>query len=261
MSYAELLNTDDWKQKRNEILVRDNHSCKRCGISENNRLDGILINLGNNLRDKFNFTFFRDERIEANLVRLEDINNNRNFICKSDVYKCEIVENRKYVIAVNFAVKNVIKYPFNGSTIENTKKNIFIENRIFDITNDDIKKTSQNKNIEVDLEGIWLIEYGIEHLVLKNYKSLQVHHKCYRQGTEIWNQNDDEYITLCNVCHQIVHQNQQIPFYDNYGNIMQNMNRCQKCNGTGHLPHYYYFLNGVCFECNGFGYSNDFGHI
>lgn len=258
MTYRELLNTENWKRKRREILIRDNHSCKRCGISKNNKFSGKLFMLEKNLSNQFNFTIFKDEHIETNLIRLEGINKNLNILCKTDVFKSEIVTNRQYVIVVNFADKNIIKYPFNGSTINNLKENIFLNNRTNEIFNNLFNKDSNNKNIEIDLEAIWLIEYGIEHLAIKDYNNLQIHHKCYRKDTEIWNQNDDEYSTLCSVCHQIVHQNQLIPFYDKYGNIIQHMKSCQKCNGTGYLPQYNNIFNGTCFDCNGFGLAYDF---
>ena len=109
------------------------------------------------------------------------------------------------------------------------------------------------KNLEVDNEAFWLIEYGIENLSCKNGNKLEVHHKCYRKNQAIWDQDDSEYITLCNICHEIVHNNQLIPFYNENGGIIQFMTPCLKCNSTGYLKQYSHISNGICFSCNGLG--------
>lgn len=265
MTYRELLNTDDWKLKRQEILIRDNHTCKRCGISKENKFSGMMYTCKKNILDEFNIKFLKNEHLETKLVELEGINRNINILCKTEIYNSEIITNRQYVIMVNFADKNVIKYPFNGSTINNLKENIFLKNRTNEIFNNIfntiINKQSKNKNLVVDLEAIWLIEYGIEHMASKNCHNLHIHHKCYRKDIEIWNQNDEEYDTLCSICHQIVHQNQLIPFYDKYGNIIQYLKNCKKCNGTGYLPQFKNIFNGTCFDCNGFGLDYNFENI
>lgn len=245
MTYHELLNTENWKLKRQEILDRDNYTCKRCGISRENNFSGKLFTFEKNLTNQFKCVFLKDENLETNLVRLEGINLKLNILCKTDIYKSEIVANRQYVIAVNFADKRIIKYPFNGSTITNLKENIFLNNGTNEIFNKVFNRKFSDPNIEVDLEAMWLIEYGVEHLAIKKYNNMHVHHKCYRKDIEIWNQDNEEYITLCSICHQIVHQNQQIPFYDEYGNIIQYMKNCHKCKGTGYLPQYNNVYNGI----------------
>jgi hypothetical protein len=85
----------------------------------------------------------------------------------------------------------------------------------------------------------------------KKEKWLHVHHKCYRAGVDIWDQSDDEYITLCNVCHRIVHDRQLIPYYDQSGRIYQFLEQCDRCGGTGYFKHYKHVQNGTCFKCNG----------
>ncbi len=257
MDYSEKLNSINWKTKRQEILLRDNYKCLRCGISKTNNFHGKIFSLGTNIEDKFKINFFEDKNLNTTLVSIKS-NDETEYTCKSNIDNSKIKKNQEYVITVNYAEKKIIKYPFNGSTIDNLKDNLFLNKStnqflISNITNNDIK----GANIEVDIEAFWLIEYGIENLSCKDGNKLHVHHKCYRKGVEIWDQDDDEYLTLCSICHEIVHNNQLIPFYDEYGRIIQFMNPCSKCNGTGYLDHFKHISNGICFNCHGQGSITD----
>ena len=44
---------------------------------------------------------------------------------------------------------------------------------------------------------------------------LQVHHKCYIEGKNLWEYNNDDLVTLCKKCHIEMHQNHKIPIYLN----------------------------------------------
>src|SRR5690554_3296351 len=205
MTYQELLQTDNWRQKRQEILLRDDHKCQRCGVSKNNTdLDSKLLFMGKggDLIDKsFDFCFFENPNSNVSLVSIKYANK-VEMICKTDIYKSTINKNHTYVIVENFVEKDFIKYPFNGTTEPQIKDNIFLKND----TNESLityirDKVIKDERIDVDLEGFFLIEYGIEHYVSKNKFSLHVHHKCYRKDVDIWAQDNDDYITLCNICH------------------------------------------------------------
>lgn len=252
MNYIELIKSDNWKNKRQQILKRDNHECQRCGISKSNNFPGKIFKLGNNLEKNYTVNFFEEENLNTKLVSLID-QNGLEYICKSDIYNSTINRNQEYVITINYAKKNIIKYPFNGSTIDNQKPNIFLKKSTNEFLADMITDEDVTKNLEVDIEAFWLIEYGIENLSCKNGNKLEVHHKCYRKNQVIWNQDDCEYITLCNICHEIVHNNQLIPFYNEQGQIIQFMTPCLKCHGTGYLKQYNHISNGICFSCNGMG--------
>jgi hypothetical protein len=253
MTYSELLKTENWKLKREEILLRDNNTCRRCGISKENKFDGRIYLPNKNLETQFTVEFLHNKFLNTNVVHLKSKANSIDIYCKSEIYKSEIVENRQYCIIINFAPIDFIKYPFNGATINNLNDNFFLKSETNNFFNETLNKNHAHLNIEVDIEAIWLIEYGIEHLVSKSNFNLQVHHRCYREEIEIWEQQNNEYITLCNICHQIVHQNQIIPFYDINGNILQNLLTCKKCNGTGYLPQFNHYEGGTCFSCKGKG--------
>lgn len=253
MNYIELLNTENWKNKREQILIRDNHECQRCGISKSNNFHGKIFKIGDNIENNYKINFFKDENLNTTLVSLK-ADNSSEYICKSDIHNSKINRNQEYVITINYAKKNIIKYPFNGSTIDNLKENLFLKKTTNEFLVDMITYEDEIKNnLEVDIEAFWLIEYGIENFSCKDGTKLEVHHKCYRKNVPIWDQNESEYVTLCNICHEIIHNNQLIPFYNENGRIIQFMTPCLKCNGTGYLKQFQHISNGVCFSCYGQG--------
>lgn len=252
MNYSDLLKTDHWKNKRQEILKRDNHECQRCGISRFNNFHGKIFKLGKNIEKNYKITFFNEDNLNTKLVSLIDCNG-LEFICKTDIFKSTINSFQEYVITINYAKKDIIKYPFSGSTIENKKSNIFLKNATNEFLADLYTYDDHINNLEVDLEAFWLIEYGIENLSCRNGFNLEVHHKCYRKNKAIWDQDDKEYITLCRICHEIVHNNELIPFYNENGVVIQFMSPCLKCNSTGYINEYNHIANGICFCCHGLG--------
>ncbi|MEH6538083.1 MAG: hypothetical protein V7719_16905 [Psychroserpens sp.] len=81
---------------------------------------------------------------------------------------------------------------------------------------------------------------------------LQVHHKYYIVDNLPWDYPNDSLITLCNLCHQKLHDNTDIQIYsDDKKNIRLNYNKCTTCSGSGYRPEYHYHLNGICFHCSG----------
>ncbi|SHL07095.1 hypothetical protein [Flavobacterium chilense] len=84
---------------------------------------------------------------------------------------------------------------------------------------------------------------------------LHVHHKYYIQTCRAWQYNDDALITLCSTCHQDTHDKNKIPVYSDESMTEQlNLTKCPKCNGSGYMDEYHYYLNGICFGCNGYKY-------
>lgn len=81
---------------------------------------------------------------------------------------------------------------------------------------------------------------------------LQVHHKYYIKDNLPWDYSDDSLVTLCNMCHQKLHDEFDIPIYsDNSLTDELNYTKCGTCNGSGYRPEYHYYLNGICFDCSG----------
>ena len=81
---------------------------------------------------------------------------------------------------------------------------------------------------------------------------LQVHHKFYVYNLLPWKYHDTALVTLCNWCHNEVHQNETIIIYlDETLQKFEDLTPCKRCNGTGSFPEYKHVHSGICFECNG----------
>lgn len=81
---------------------------------------------------------------------------------------------------------------------------------------------------------------------------LNVHHKLYVKTRLAWEYMDEELITYCQDCHQAVHDSNDIPFYeDETQSEAFYLKPCAKCNGSGYLSEFSYYLNGKCFACDG----------
>jgi hypothetical protein len=73
-----------------------------------------------------------------------------------------------------------------------------------------------------------------------------------------WEYEDEALITLCDSCHKRVHDEVVVPVYAirNGEMISIQATACNRCSGTGYLPKYMYYKDGVCFECGGERYMN-----
>ena len=255
MNYQDLLLSEQWKNKRKEILERDKSSCHRCGY---------LVNIFNYPYGIFEF----DEKIELKELGLLNSDTRvASFIDKTDgkifcKVPRETLSKDAYddlILVVNFSLKKNIDYPYNGSIINNIKSNMFdLDNKINLNLSNKIKTECKEKldfnKWEIDRQGYYLVHKSNLREYVKS--NLQVHHRCYRKTTKVWEQKDEEYITLCNICHRIVHENQLIPYFNEIGDIYQYMEPCWKCAGQKYFNCYKNILNGVCFACNGNGYQN-----
>jgi hypothetical protein len=84
--------------------------------------------------------------------------------------------------------------------------------------------------------------------------NLEVHHKFYVLGSLPWDYSDDALVTLCNWCHQEIHNTTVIPVLNHEGEAL-GYTPCNRCNGSGSLPEYSHVQSGVCFKCNGARYE------
>lgn len=83
-------------------------------------------------------------------------------------------------------------------------------------------------------------------------KYLHVHHKYYLINSLPWEYPDDALISLCGTCHQNIHDNEDIPVFNDVSkNVKISLKKCSKCNGSGYISKYYYHMDGICFKCEG----------
>ena len=71
ITYTDLLNTDEWKARRTEILGRDNFYCTECGLSETLWHAGKLFSFD---KSKYINTVYQGERITADFPFESDKN-------------------------------------------------------------------------------------------------------------------------------------------------------------------------------------------
>lgn len=85
---------------------------------------------------------------------------------------------------------------------------------------------------------------------------LQVHHKFYVLENLPWEYKDEDLITLCNWCHTAFHEVNSVSVYKSNKEVeMLKVSACSRCSGVGWLSEYIHVQNGVCFQCNGYGYE------
>lgn len=259
LSYHEALQSNEWKEQANSIRNRDNNTCQRCGVDNSHfyktgwtpisKLNLVLINyiesesgklhfciLGSSQRDKIYAAYTKLTKPEV----LEDLQDLHLFIhsIKKDWNNSDF----------NPSVCSVIPRMSFGHL--NTKVATEIEEKLK-------HREKEWHTLIIDRESFFLGRK--EDRTYIKYKSMHVHHRCYRQGVEIWAQDDEEYITMCNICHLLIHQNYSIPIYGHNGQLIQLENFCDRCGGSGYLPEYSHVQGGVCFKCGGLGgqISND----
>jgi 5-methylcytosine-specific restriction endonuclease McrA len=256
--YIEKLQTEDWRMKREHIIERDNHQCQRCGVSNGNQLSSVFFSLTKpffNIFDKIHIG--KDQLLNVSKISFEK-KGKLLWLLKTELSEIDQSGNSLYYIVVNYVNKNKIEYPFQGSVLNNNETNIFHSKSINTFF---YKMTSLTKgfdsNKDFDLEGFWLVPDSDKMMFDKRLHSLQVHHKCYRKNIEIWDQHDDDYVSLCNICHRIVHETTSIPFYDKNGIDYKLRKTCDRCFGLRYFDCYRHINNGRCFKCNGHGYILD----
>jgi 5-methylcytosine-specific restriction endonuclease McrA len=93
----------------------------------------------------------------------------------------------------------------------------------------------------------------LKNLIIKPEQIiLQVHHNYYILDKLPWDYPNESLVTLCIDCHQKVHDKSDIPiFSDETMSVKLDYTKCGTCNGSGYRPEYHYYMNGVCFDCNG----------
>jgi hypothetical protein len=94
------------------------------------------------------------------------------------------------------------------------------------------------------------------YLKVTNPVILHLHHTYYVRNTLPWDYPDTCFEVLCADCHNNVHRSNKILMYASHElGQSQHLTACNKCLGTGYLGHYYYYLHGVCFNCDGAGFE------
>jgi 5-methylcytosine-specific restriction endonuclease McrA len=237
LSYHDQLLNEEWKNKRLEILKRDEYKCQHC---QNLKIVKIcnpgLITMS-----------FQNQ--SCSLLDLKTLTSNSASLYDK-TYK-HIPEHSKICFYHQ----------------ENGKKVVFgyLENLI--PVNRNIAVTSLDEDSEETI-NFWNAYYRVDQarLILQNIKpemfdwqyvfNMHIHHKYYQKGLLAWEYPDAALITLCWDCHEELHKNATVPELDENGNQIRLLTCCPKCHGAGWLPQYKHVENGICFKCDGRRFTN-----
>lgn len=245
--YKELLNTPQWKSKRNEILKRDHYTCQWCRniVKLQSLLDlDFLVddfNMANIIRSVFGQ---RDEIIAqkscftnigkykpklSTFLDSEKIYVHQYEICKTiyDVDRICLVSNNKegkQFVRFTHVLSESYSYIYKGKSEKSNR--ITIECSPETSTNDnyyithlfDYSKEPYRSQCLITCNGFTII------FPLYNYKEFkvklntifkpEVHHLLYRRELTPWEYNNNELITLCENCHNYCHREHNIPIVD-----------------------------------------------
>ena len=244
-SYEELLQKQEWKDKRKVILKRDANRCticsnqvlvkdclvgyvgkeevKRLPISKVKKLTIYCFYLigTSNQRMKWKdvvpiFGKLSSEEYDHYIVYYFNSREGLDYEIDEDV---NLNPSFYRVVAVTTAANN------ESAAIYNRENNPYLTTSYLEATD-------------------WLYVQG-----------LHIHHTYYQEGKMPWEYPNDALQTLCWNCHESLHENTKVPHLDVYGNEIGKLTPCSRCLGIGYFPQYKHVENGVCFKCRGMRYE------
>ena len=266
MTYSELLKSDEWKEKRTQILTRDEYRCTSC---ENKALvasleKGMFSKDINNKRllmirpfsgDDFIYSLMAENVINA-LPKKGGVIYRR--LDKQGVaYPCKIYGIRSFTNAEQYdyfgRMEKIFKYYDNQANSVND----WLTPEVQKLLDAEIEREMNihNRNLK---KGLY-IEFPIsEQNSYSMFYGLHVHHKYYIKGKKTWDYDSNALITLCELCHENLHRDVDIPVYEQSGRRIHGFTACSRCDGIGFLSQYKHVLNGICFRCYGTKYEELF---
>lgn len=234
-SYTTELTHEEWSRKRLEILKRDGFRCTHCGRS---RSEEILSSDGKSLG------FFGTEKdcLEVENVKEIRLYSPEEFRMRHGISKLSVctLKYEPYRFLFNDADGRIILSmvqktlsPEDSSiefaeVIMESGESVFVEKL----------KHSSIRKLKSPIHFIYRSESPI---------ALNIHHKVYRQDREVWDYPSKELTTLCETCHESLHQTTEVPRIK--------LTPCLRCGGLGHIPRFRHVENGICFRCHGDKYE------
>lgn len=283
MKYEDLLEKDEWEVKRYEILARDNYTCQDCGcrginndiffpiskISDLNKLlPDILLN-GDNLESFCNGINWVGKSMKSP-VHLQVKVLNSLYIYT--IYTNSIPPPVSFIFVADNKIFNIHFKEIRINNIHLLYKNRNVEGNLstflfkedmgqtnYAAINYSCKDKSEILKLDILFENKFF-SFSFSHLhlynegMLFNFTPLNIHHNYYIFGRKPWDYDNGALVTLCSRCHQKRHQQTKIPLYTSDRQLICSaLPVCERCNGTGYLPQYRYFMGGICFKCHGEG--------
>ncbi|MBK7212937.1 MAG: hypothetical protein IPH88_06500 [Bacteroidales bacterium] len=241
-TYQDYLESQEWKVKRNHIIHRDNQTCEQCGNK---------VLLKDHLCGKLSFDRVNEEKYAEYFLSHNSIRYKYYLPISLNLPQAPLFVLFK-IINDHILVLTARQY----NPIEDLLRKLFLYTNQDESTLRDIVKSSLGySDIETDnLIYNWSKPYLFNASDWLFVGGLNVHHEYYQDGKLPWEYPDESLHTLCSECHLIHHQNHPIEHRDTLGNKIGFFAPCIRCNGTGYLPEFHYYQNGICFTCNGLGY-------
>lgn len=86
-------------------------------------------------------------------------------------------------------------------------------------------------------------------------RNIHIHHTYYQDGLNPWEYPTTSLQSLCWQCHEDLHKSSSVIYLDKNGFEIGSLTPCSRCFGAGYLPQYSYYMDGICFACNGRKYQ------
>ena len=281
MTYNELLNQKEWFCKCNEILNRDNYTCKDCGrigfhnggnfleLADISDVDSMLkdytfydrtfseflktLNEDKYVEGRFKDIVYTDEGIEYEGVTFKHF---ERPITQND----SDYDSFPIVFENGFAPTKIGQRKWNGIKHLNDDERIRAIREMLEFTFLDGQIHSNCVCIEEsDYAHHFTIQIGNRIFALiisrmeKSFVGLNIHHAYYIKGHKPWEYGDDALVTLCEKCHKKRHEKANTPIYASDMSIIGMTTICPRCGGSGYLPQYSHVEHGRCFKCGGEG--------
>jgi hypothetical protein len=178
-------------------------------------------------------------KIKRNSIQRRD-----KHICTNCHNKSILIDSEKKLIAgyafTNKGFMKILLKPFNSKEELNPNDIVFVKNSIYNNYFKDkpifvyTKKSPTETNYKI-LSVAELLDTEIK--IIYTF-GLHVHHKYYQDELLPWEYPNSALITLCWICHENLHKDSKVPYYDKNGNLKKYLNPCYRCHGAGSFPEY-----------------------
>lgn len=283
-NYSDLLKEDKWMLKCNEILYRDYFMCKNCGkVGYHNgtilvfkELDKLLDfvdkwnwAIGNKPLSKWigdvirhqhvqDFVFFNKSSYrDINVSVIKEFNGLKQYEIDTPIERVwDYSDSLCFVSslsinAVSFHWDYYADILLDNTHDSNTKDKGYISIVEFDRSlSNDIYLTIERDTVSISFHNMLIC---FESPYKDGLNVLNIHHLKYIMGRSPWEYDADSLVTLCVDCHHDIHEKVKTPILDESGHRSGFAVICDKCGGSGYLPHYKHVEHGICFKCMGEG--------
>jgi 5-methylcytosine-specific restriction endonuclease McrA len=275
MDYLEQLQQSEWKQKRLQILKRDNNTCQSCStcitdIHPDIHSKDIPIAVASftDFLEKMNVEVLEVENDKFTLKYLESKKDsiNATFHWFIEFFNKRVVRNFHPLYSQpHYLVDNKVAYYHDSLDNLNEPLGIGLFYEKDSAKGEgDLKTRSLARIMASQIEKGKTVFKLFPMSMYEKYKlttekfSLHVHHNYYIKNTLAWQYLDTALTTLCHICHKKFHEENDVYVYMNQ---LQAQNKekgevvelCYKCDGSGYLPEFHYKDNGICYACGGEG--------